>query len=302
MKINYVDKDKLEKFSDKDEISFFLVQASNKEMTVKIDRQLDNEDTKIFKIFNDSLGLLHQLVQSFYICKSSYDYLNYVVNQIKNTLSSNAKCARGIIDFLSDTRLIINFLESWTKNNLNSRNYKEWKKFESGFYDKFLSYRISYHLRNIAQHKLFIIGGINVQMTDNHNTKKDIYLNKDVLDNNFFKKTKTSAEFFENSKHSSLMPYLESYYIATQSFYLQAGRMFFNEHIDDIKTIIKLCKNKGYNSRILYGTTNKEKILNNDWNINTSEIITTSRITDVLDELNNEKIANVNFISSDDNK
>ncbi len=272
-----------------------MVTLPNKTMNVKLNRPLDSEDIELSHTFTESLGVLKQLVQFFYICKDAHDFLIYSINQLENKLESNAQAARSIIDFLSDSRLIINFLENWSKSNLSSTYYQEWEAFEHGMYDQFVSYRIAYHLRNIAQHKMFIIGKIHERIVDNSKIKKDVYLNKSVLDNNFYRKTDTSADFFDNGRNLSIMPHLESYFLGIHYLYLDAGRKFFDENKSTINQMVQLCESKGYDSRIYHGFTNSTKINENDWNVDASEIVTVPKIVDVLKILDHEKIANINF-------
>ncbi|MCI1973421.1 MAG: hypothetical protein LKJ36_01395 [Lactobacillus sp.] len=134
-----------------------------------------------------------------------------------------------------------------------------------------------------------------MSIVDNGKLKKDIYLNKSVLDNNFYNKTKTSANFFENDRNLSIMPHLENYFLGIQYLYLDAGRKFFDENKEKINQMIKLCESKGYSSRIYHGVTNSKKINENNWDVDASEIITVPKIVDVLKILNEEKIANINF-------
>lgn len=281
--------------SSEEKIPFFMVTLPNKTMSIKLNRALDSDDRELAHTFAETLGLLNQLVKIFYICNDAHDYLIFSINRLENTVESHTHVARAIIDFLSDSRLIINYLENWTKSNLSSEYYQKWLEFEHGMFDRFVSYRIGYHLRNIAQHKIFIIGKINEYIVDNGKLKKDIYLNKSVLDNNFYNKTKTSANFFENDRNLSIMPHLENYFLGIQYLYLDAGRKFFDENKEKINQMIELCESKGYSSWIYHGVTNSKKINENNWDVDASEIITVPKIVDVLKILNEEKIANINF-------
>lgn len=91
------------------------------------------------------------------------------------------------------------------------------------------------------------------------------------------------------------MPHLENYFLGIHYLYLDAGRKFFEENKERINQMVKLCESKGYSSRIYHGVTNSKKINENNWNVDTSEIITVPKIVDVLKILNKEKIANINF-------
>lgn len=147
---------------------------------------------------------------------------------------------------------------------------------------------------------MFVVGKINEQVVGNDWIKKNVYLNKSVLDNNFYCKTKTSVEFFDDDRNLSLMPHLESNFVGIHYLYLDAGRKLFDENKNKIQQMIELCESKGYNSRIYHGVTNSKKINENNWNVSASEIITIPKIVDVLKMLNNEKIADIHFVSKDD--
>lgn len=120
---------------NKEEIPFFMVTFPNKTISIDLSKSLDEEDKELTQTFSKTLGALSQLVHVFYICKDEHDFLIYSINQLKNTLESSTHMARAIIDFLSDSRLIINFLEEWTKDNLSVDYCNKWENFEHGIYD-----------------------------------------------------------------------------------------------------------------------------------------------------------------------
>lgn len=87
-----------------------MVTLPNKTMSIKLNRALDSDDRELAHTFAETLGLLNQLVKIFYICNDAHDYLIFSINRLENTVEFHTHVARAIIDFLSDSRLIIKII------------------------------------------------------------------------------------------------------------------------------------------------------------------------------------------------
>ena len=297
--------DILDNFEMDEEVPCKYFVKPNKQLEVKINSPLTSKDKQNQRIYSENIAIMGELIRNFRICKDAYQFMKFTMGQPEHSSTHYAQQIRSIIDFISDSRIIINFIENWAKNNLSKGAEKQWKEFESGFFDRFPAYRICYHLRNVVQHKLsnsFAVGKISENLQSNGKVKKEISLNKNALDKKFYQNAKIPLDFFDDDTKLSLLPYINAYYMAIKYLVIQAGRLFLtNDRIKTIKSLINSCRQSGYSTRVYYGITTKRKILDNDWHISMKKVVSEPMISDVLADIKQEGI-DENIILVDNNQ
>ncbi|WP_413476288.1 hypothetical protein [Latilactobacillus fuchuensis] len=204
-----------------------------------ISLNVTDKDKRVMKDFDNfrskvqSVRNMHQLAIDSY-----FDLTKFHAKDNKASIGSESidSVNRLVINFVSNVKLFMDFYEKWCKKNLDGK-WDSWRKEESETYDKYLSYRLCYGLRNFVQHRGLPIASKKtriIKLGKLESTMTDYMLNLPEImqDNSFVNKLKIKQNYFEDETKLSFMPYANEYIDKINLLYIIGMRFYIGNHRD----------------------------------------------------------------------
>lgn len=185
-----------------------------------------------------------------------------------NLNSENNEINRIVVNFVSNTKLFVDFLESRIKKNY-SDGYSKWKAIQSAFFDETFEYSLLYHLRNHVQHVGFPIYMINnrlVEVEGKETHKVDFYLSKTKLlqDKSLKSKVKDNLRNNEVEEDISFVPLVIAYSNMIEKLYLEALVLYIQKNTEELERIERYFKKKNLVGALYRYETNKINFIKGD--------------------------------------
>jgi len=279
---------------ENDSVDQLIVQRDSSTFEIE-EYSLSLEDKEMMEKFQLIQTPVTQSLSKFKLCSSSYKEVGKLeyVNE-ENTIENTNKY---VIDFISDSRIFIDHLESWVKKNVPTY-YREWKAEQSKIYDEKIAYRLCYQLRNFSQHVNLPIGVVSSRLEkleDGSREFKNVCLldgQAIIRDSQFMNKLNINKNFFDSEKNCSFLQYAEEYFKDLFLLYLHALVVFMNDKISDIEEVKAYLLRAGFRGPLYKTTLSKKEIIDND-QMELSPIVSVSMIDDFMRKMGKMGVINI---------
>ena len=233
-------KEKYKHLADDDDIILLARQKSN---TFELEEYCLTEDDenqidRFFKIRDErmSISVFHDLF------RQEYDVLTRFEKEMskRNYGHPNDQVNRNIINFVSNTKLFIDYLEGFVKKMYPNR-YAKWKEQQRTYYERTIEYPILYHLRNHVQHAGLPIHSIHMELVTNGDEESTIVTfnmsKSSLLKNSGLNSHARNCLLKIDEEEISFMPLAKEYAKMVENLYILALHFFVDMHIAEIKQI-----------------------------------------------------------------
>ena len=174
------------------EYKLYYLKLINNEKTLEYERDLKNDEFEIIDECNKILSTFNMFCSYYDIFKSNLNDLEKYLKKVESlkTRIHSAIMMRNII--IEINKLVINFAVSFRNylehyeitikelNGENSREYKDFKKNCSDYFDKYFEYRFLYNLRHYIVHYRMPVSKMN---GDGKKQKRTFIIEKENLQN-----------------------------------------------------------------------------------------------------------------------
>lgn len=257
------------------------------------------EDQRRMDQFNDFWVTVTAVRNMFQLGTSSYlDLTKYLQKEnSSHALKDHSPVNKLVINFISDEKLFIDFLEHWCRENLKS-DFEDWRKIQVDLYDNHLAYRLCYQLRNFAQHVGLPIQRINQRIVQTQNGEQQVteyLLNRNTIvnDSKMMKKLKVSADFFSSDKNLSFIQYANEYATFGQMLYMAALKMYMSKKISLIDEVKDYLHSRKFFYTTMWSDVTKRQILEGIFLNQMHPIVTIQMIDEALVKLAKDGIIEV---------
>ncbi|OIM23893.1 hypothetical protein [Oenococcus oeni] len=279
------------------------IMRKNKQIEI-VNMNITQEDQQQMKCFEKIQQICQKPKVMKELATSSYFDLINLYSQQNQKIDENNQVNKLVVNFVSDEKLFIDFLENWCQNNLD-KNWRIWRNLQTSNYDSNLSYRLCYHLRNFVQHRglpISKISGKIISVNGKESKKFDYLLNIAELseDHQFQSKLKVRQDFFQSADNRSFMPYAMNYAVIVNSMYIYAMQLYIEAHLQEINQIKAYFSQRGLIYQSYWIDTTKRKMLKGQFINKMYPVTTLATIDKFMIGLTKEKIINVTFSPNQD--
>ena len=246
---------------------YYKFVIENGQKTFKyIDNGLTDEELSLSQKLDNIILTAERLMRMHRIMVDSFLKLKQVNFQKLRRAGDTDQINELVINFISNAKLFIDYLDRrWAPKYISKFN-KKWKTQCSAFYDRNESYRLCYHLRNFVQHSgaLPIKQVIETPGSDRSKVNTILVLNigafKDFKKE--FAKANIADSYWEDANNLSFMKHANAYVVQLIALYRSALAEYIKANKAILDKIQAKMKDTALCSTILWSNTSPQDVPN----------------------------------------